>query len=224
MIDTHCSKSYCHQCFNKACKSNCSAPCKLTSDCHPPCSHCLSGTSDDFVCGRGCSDNIYEHCVDLTAWYSFSWTVNNSVGTPYIDARVILSQIAWIGFGLSPTGEMPNSDFIIGYQSNTSKNLLVGDFFRLESTSGFPELDVDLGGTDDILAYNITVDAVNQLTILTWKRYLDTGDKYDLPIPKAPARVLWANGDTTSLSYHGVLNRGGVAINFFSGELLDVFD
>ena len=51
--------------------------------------------------------------------YLLYWTVN----LPFQEIRfaVNVSTIGWVGFGLSPNGQMPGSDVVIGWVDNSSK-------------------------------------------------------------------------------------------------------
>ena len=68
----------------------------------------------------GCCDN---HLDDLSDQYRFSvqlgesyhvfWSFNTA--TERIDFAVSANTTGWVGFGVSPNGQMPRSDVVIGW-------------------------------------------------------------------------------------------------------------
>ena len=49
-------------------------------------------------------------------YYKLYWSFNKQNGT--ISFAVRASSAGWVGFGLSPNGQMPNSDVVIGWVDN----------------------------------------------------------------------------------------------------------
>ena len=48
--------------------------------------------------------------------YELYWTFDNAAET--ISFAVRVQTTGWVGFGLSPNGQMPNSDVVIGWVAN----------------------------------------------------------------------------------------------------------
>ena len=46
-------------------------------------------------------------------YYGFHW--NFDIATKTIHFAVNVSTVGWVGFGVSPTGQMPGSDVVIGW-------------------------------------------------------------------------------------------------------------
>ena len=59
--------------------------------------------------------------------YELYWTFDNAAET--ISFAVRVQTTGWVGFGLSPNGQMPNSDVIIGWVDNGQT------FFHVSSCS-----------------------------------------------------------------------------------------
>ena len=53
-------------------------------------------------------------------YYGLHWNFTRSTETIYFAVNV--STTGWIGFGLSPTGQMPSSDVVIGWVSSTGES------------------------------------------------------------------------------------------------------
>ena len=57
---------------------------------------------------------------DQGQYYGLHWNFTRSTETIYFAVNV--STTGWIGFGLSPNGQMPGSDVVMGWVSNTGEN------------------------------------------------------------------------------------------------------
>ena len=57
---------------------------------------------------------------DQGQYYGLHWNFTRSTETIYFAVNV--STTGWIGFGLSPNGQMPGSDVVIGWVSNAGEN------------------------------------------------------------------------------------------------------
>ena len=53
---------------------------------------------------------------DKGGLYELYWTFDNAAKT--ISFAVRVQTTGWVGFGLSPNGQMPNSDVVIGWVAN----------------------------------------------------------------------------------------------------------
>ena len=54
--------------------------------------------------------------ADKGGLYELYWTFDNEAST--ISFAVRVETTGWVGFGLSPNGQMPNSDVVIGWVKN----------------------------------------------------------------------------------------------------------
>ena len=80
------------------------------------------------------------------------------------------------------------------------------DTFSTSSTGPHPA-DKELGGSNDIL--ESAGMEQGGFTSIEFKRKLDTGDKYDLPLQPGANKIMWAFGSGDSLgSRHAVRGYG----------------
>ena len=85
--------------------------------------------------------------------------------------------------------------------------------FDLFSTGDFGphSLDTELGGTDDILEFGGSED--NGFTTIEFKRLLDTGDSFDLPLSTGTHQIIWSYGTTDTVSQkHAVRGYGEIQL------------
>jgi hypothetical protein len=80
----------------------------------------------------------------------------------------------WISIGLEPTTRMQDADMIFGWVEDDVAT--VQDLFSTGPTGPHPP-DTTLGGTNDIIEFEGT--EIDGVTIIEFKRKLDTGDQYD---------------------------------------------
>ena len=57
--------------------------------------------------------STYPFRLDLHPDYTLYWTFDNDAGNITFAVRVRTT--GWVGFGLSPNGQMPQSDVVIGW-------------------------------------------------------------------------------------------------------------
>ncbi|MDD5126859.1 MAG: DOMON domain-containing protein [Dehalococcoidales bacterium] len=116
------------------------------------------------------------------------------------DAKYVYSGVkartgGFVAIGLQPGSRMKNADMVLTYVTNG--DVVIHDMF---STGDFgPHLDdTELGGSNDIVEYGGS-EADNYTTI-EFKRALDTGDRYDVPLSAGTNRIIWAFGLSDGLS------------------------
>ncbi|MFX0210342.1 MAG: DOMON domain-containing protein [Candidatus Hodarchaeota archaeon] len=102
----------------------------------------------------------------------------------------------WVSIGIDPEIRMENADMIFGWVNGTGTYTI--DAFSTGQTGPHPP-DIYLGGTDDILEFNGT--EARGVTIIEFKRLLNTYDEYDKSIPKSESvTMLWAIGSSDSFT------------------------
>jgi hypothetical protein len=114
----------------------------------------------------------------------------------------------WVAVGLGAAAGMNNADLIFGYVSNNQ--IAVSDQF---STGQFGphQPDTVLGGSDNIQEYGGKEDS--GITVIEFKRQLDTSDRFDARLAPGKNNIIWAYGFTDNIQVqHG--NRGYGEINF----------
>eukprot|EP00727_Mastigamoeba_balamuthi_P011174 m51a1_g668 hypothetical protein (1481) ;mRNA; r:246843-252444 len=108
----------------------------------------------------------------------------------------------WISFGLNSNGLMKNSDKYVGWvDDNTGKVYAIDSFC---TGRVIPRQDIEFGGVDNL--ENVSGSQNSTHTVITFRRLLDTGDKYDKPIVDSDTHILWAffKSDGTDITYYDV--------------------
>lgn len=159
--------------------------------------------------------------LDLADDYTINWGFTSD-GTSIIITLEYTHQ-AWVGIGWKCLGctndhKMKGADYVtVSFQDG---RVSVDDRFG-RVLEGMPDLDTDIGGTNDIkISSAFQVDG---FTSVTFSRKLVTNDtKADHPIVDGSQKVLWAHGDLTApdpnvFNYHGQTNRGGKLLNLMTG-------
>ena len=88
-------------------------------------------------CGHDELVASYRFNVQLSDSYTIYWTFD--IETKYIQFAIRVQTTGWVGFGLSPNGQMPRSDVVIGWVNN---NGIV--FFHVSSNNYVYSLHVYL--------------------------------------------------------------------------------
>ena len=64
--------------------------------------------------------STYQFNASLHERYTLYWSINNDAKTIRFAVRV--RTIGWVGFGISPNGQMPQSDVVIGWVDNAGRS------------------------------------------------------------------------------------------------------
>ncbi len=75
--------------------------------------------------------------------------------------------------------------------------------------------DTALGGTSDLTLLGQSI--INSQKIAKFKRKLNTGDTYDKVVSNGQMNMIWAKGNTDSISEHN--DEGEVVVNFLTGTV-----
>ena len=75
--------------------------------------------------------------------YELYWTFDNAAET--ISFAVRVQTTGWVGFGLSPNGQMPNSDVVIGWVDNGQTFFRVSSALILAIASVIISMNTQLG-------------------------------------------------------------------------------
>ena len=95
----------------------------------------------------------------------------------------------WISLGIQPGSAMKDADMILGLVKDGQVE--VYDQFSTGTYGPHPD-DTSLGGTDDIVEFGGKEEG--GFTVIEFRRNIDTGDKYDLPLSGGVHKVIWAYG------------------------------
>ena len=138
----------------------------------------------DFPAGKYVSDTIYSDQFRL------AYTVTND---GVISVGIKDKTAGWVAIAIgSPHG---HSDIWIGYVSAGQVTFLDS---HDASESGAHPLDTGNGGTNDLT--NITGSETSGVTTIEFKRKLDTGDKYDIPLVTGSNVITWAIGPSDDIN------------------------
>ncbi len=126
--------------------------------------------------------------------YSVHWRSDDQF--MYIGIKANTS--GWVSMALQPGSRMKDSDMVLGFVNDGKAE--IQDLYCTDNTGSHPE-DTELGGTSDILLYEGKEEGGS--TTIEFKRLLDTGDKYDIPVKKGANKIIWAygSGDSTTLKH-----------------------
>ena len=146
--------------------------------------------------------------------FRLHWTVDNAMGS--IDFGIEAKTTGWIGFGLSPNGQMPDSDIVTGWVKD-GKGFLqdrhsLGRFLPPLDPKQNVEL---LAATED-----------DTTTVLEFRRKIRACEPNDTDISPGTSNVIWAyhseDPDTISdLKQHQKMGRKSV--NLLNGRIMKPF-
>ena len=107
----------------------------------------------------------------------------------YVYIAMRAKTTGWVALGIQPGSAMKNADMVMGLVKEGVAE--VRDHFST-GTYGPHKEDTALGGTDDIIEFSGKEE--DGFTIVEFKRKLNTGDKYDIPLSKGENKIIWAYG------------------------------
>ncbi|XP_077443073.1 DBH-like monooxygenase protein 2 homolog isoform X2 [Stigmatopora argus] len=128
------------------------------------------------------------------------WGVDSTRGN--ITIKFIVNTTGWIGFGLSPTGDMTGADLVMGGVGPD------GDYFKdyYSAENTYPT-------EDRLQSYTLlSLNESDGQTHMTFSRDLETCDEQDIPILDQPIYVIYAYGLTDDIGFHYSLV-GGKQLN-----------
>jgi len=130
--------------------------------------------------------------------YEIYWTSDEQ----YIYVCMKAKTSGWLAVGIQPETKMKDADMVMGVVSDGEAT--VYDFF-CTGDYGPHSPDTELGGTNDILEFG--GQEADGYTVIEFKRLLDTGDQYDLPVSRGTNKIIWSYSlDEQSTKKH--VNRG----------------
>jgi hypothetical protein len=118
--------------------------------------------------------------------------------------------MGWIAIGFEPSVQMDEADMIFGW---VSEGIVTMDDLYSTGPTGPHPTDISLGGTNDLLEYGGREE--NGVTILEFKRRLNTGDTYDHAFKQGQTlTIIWAIGDADNLTTkHSVTGYGQISFS-----------
>nr|XP_061842955.1 DBH-like monooxygenase protein 2 homolog isoform X1 [Nerophis lumbriciformis] len=110
-----------------------------------------------------------------------------------ITLKFIVKTTGWIGFGLSPNGDMTGADLVMG--GVDSNRTYFKDYYS--ATNTMPDVD-------QVQSYTLVSLTESQgETVMTFTRAFQTCDNQDLQITDKPMNLIYAYGATDEITFHG---------------------
>ncbi|XP_046877904.1 DBH-like monooxygenase protein 2 homolog [Hypomesus transpacificus] len=130
-----------------------------------------------------------EH-LDGAGQVTLKWGFSNVFQN--ITFQLSVNTTGWVGFGLSPKGNMIGADIVIGgVESN-------GTYFKDHHGIG-----TFLPPVDEEQSYTLlSLTELDGQTSMTFSRSFQTCDKDDFPIPASSIKLIYAYGTTDEIKYH----------------------
>ncbi|KAM9779549.1 DBH-like monooxygenase protein 2 homolog isoform 2-T3 [Syngnathus typhle] len=121
------------------------------------------------------------------------WGFDDEQGN--ITIKFIVNTTGWVGFGLSPNGDMRGADLIMGGLG--PGGIYFKDYYA--TGNGYPVEDQQQSYT------LLSLEESDGQTLVTFSRPFQTCDDQDLPITAQAMNLIYAYGNTDEISYHGPL-------------------
>jgi hypothetical protein len=112
----------------------------------------------------------------------------------YVCIGLRVKTAGWLAIGFGTEGLMKNMDIVEGLVKDGKTS--VYDMFSTGDFGPHPA-DTQQGGTDDII--KSAASSINNVTVIEFKRKLDTGDKFDKPLIKGTNKVSWSYSTDSQL-------------------------
>uniref|UniRef100_A0A3B4FNQ8 Monooxygenase DBH like 1 n=1 Tax=Pundamilia nyererei TaxID=303518 RepID=A0A3B4FNQ8_9CICH len=141
--------------------------------------------------------------LDQEQLVCLKWGFDNPAGD--ITFQLAVNTTGWVGFGLSPNGDMKGSDIVIGGVGSS------GSYFsdRYATGNSMPLEDAQQ-------SYTLLSMRENEgQTVMTFKRPIKTCDDKDFQITAQPIKLIFAYGKTDEISYH-MSKRGTKEVNLLN--------
>ena len=134
----------------------------------------------------------YIKTKSLGSGYNIYWSSDQT----YIYIAIKANTGGWVAVGFQPEDDdkKKDTDIVIGYVSGGRASVF--DMFSKNPDGPHP-LDIDLGGSNDIIEFSGSEN--EGVTIIEFKRKLNTGDTYDNVLTSGNQRLIWAYTDTDGL-------------------------
>ncbi|MHA1967734.1 MAG: DOMON domain-containing protein [Candidatus Hodarchaeales archaeon] len=145
--------------------------------------------------------NEYQSSITLsTDEYQLYWQIHEETIYWGMEAKTK----GWVAIGFDPTSNMKDADMVFGWVTSASM-VEIRDCYSTGTYGPHPP-DIELGGTDDIIAFNGTENS--ETTIIEFSRLLEPDDEYDNNIPKTGSyKIIWSFGNSDDFN-QGHTKRG----------------
>ncbi|XP_061609405.1 DBH-like monooxygenase protein 2 homolog isoform X2 [Phyllopteryx taeniolatus] len=121
------------------------------------------------------------------------WGFDDARGN--VTFKFIVNSTGWIGFGLSPHGDMTGADLVMGGVG--PGGTYFKDYYSTENS--YPAEDRQQSYT------LLSLTESQGQTLMTFSRAFQTCDEQDLPITAQPMKLIYAYGTTDEIGFHAGL-------------------
>jgi len=162
----------------------------------------------------------YDHKELLSPHFRFAWSI--VPGERALDIGIAAPTTGWIGVGFTNGSShvMRNSDMILGRVHEGVGS--VEDYYSIDITPPIRDVDRSPAGKESIT--NTRIIQENGVTTMHFRKPIDSGDSWDLPLQADNGRVRIAYAfqpqGRTTLEYHGAM-RGHREIQLFEPQCPD---
>jgi sugar lactone lactonase YvrE len=156
-----------------------------------PAAEAMAWTPDGVISEGEYADSVQE--ADVT----FHWIHDGE----YLYGALTAPTEGWVAVGFKPEVAMQGANYVYGYVADGEVEAF--DMWGAQPRGpGSHPPDVDLGGTDDIVAFG--GQEADGTTTFEFQIPLDSGDEYDKPLEIGQSHdILLAWGPTDDFAYHG---------------------
>jgi len=180
----------------------------------------LLGWLVTFFMASTAQNTIFSYASPDKKWQA-TWSLDANFDTITFSLQTTYN--GYIGLGISNTGVMHDSDFVIGWIDSSTGEVQISDRYSDPSSiTGeiLPLNDTSLGGFDNLFNISGSRETVNgvETTSITFSRKTNTGDKYDTVINDSQLFLLWAYGDVVGSVPQEHVTAGSLSVNYISGK------
>lgn len=138
------------------------------------------------------------------------WTIDGDT----ISIALVGKTEGWLALGIAPTGHMQDADMLFGWVTPEGQAQVLDAYCTQQM--GVHPADTALGGTMDL--FNLKGSQADGATIVEFQRKLETGDRFDHPIPRSgPLSIIWAYGSEDDINLKHA-TRGYGTLDLGSGQ------
>jgi len=131
------------------------------------------------------------HGSNIYGDYEIHWRSDDQ----YIYIGIKAKTNGWVSMAIQPGSKMKDADMVFGFVEG--EETTVYDLFSTGDFGPHPP-DIELGGTEDILQSGGREEG--EFTTVEFKRALNTGDDYDIPLSQGVNKIIWAYGSEDKLT------------------------
>ncbi|MCX5974478.1 MAG: hypothetical protein NTU59_07415 [Coprothermobacterota bacterium] len=138
------------------------------------------------------------------------WTIDGDT----ISIALVGKTEGWLALGIAPSGHMQDTDMLFGWVTPEGQAQVLDTYCTQQI--GVHPADTGLGGTMDL--FNLKGSQADGATIVEFQRKLETGDRFDHPIPRSgPLSIIWAYGSEDDINLKHT-TRGYGTLDLGSGQ------